>query len=1033
LLQEALADSKLHAVKAQLERRGLSIKADEAQAVQLAGGQQVLIPFGENAHLVWTRTNGQTAAVGLVRQGNKTLNISVTGEERVVRLLPQGKVQKLLSGLRQKSKFQEFEGKLAQKGKRVGKVRVLFDETNQIAILGIANEGDEEKIAHQVRIKVKAGKDDEPEDDAEPAIQATACGQATGEAVPMGAKLEPLALDPGDGGDLIGSSYDGSEGRDYGTNICISQWGYSYNCIATTPAVSLSPTDLTFPQTFINQQTQASFTIWNGGGGRLTGTISALAPFSIVSGGSFSLLPGQPQQVTVQFSSATAGSFSQNLTITSNAGTKLMPVSGVAHKVTFSPAAVSFGEGMFVVTEQCGGETGECVPYTRKVGLPVQSKLVVKNEGTVAVSLNLSTSAPFYLVSGGALTLAAGQSAEVAVRFDPADSGTFTGTITATLQNGQGSLTSGPLTGIAHKIAVSPAALNFFALVEGPAIQQRLTITNQGITTPVLTVITNEPFSVDASSFTLVAGESKDVIVQFSPTTGGEFSSTISIKLSQIQAAFTVPVQGKSITEAEFFQWLSERSQEGPVDVTIPVTSDLLAHLLHFRDLTPEAIQSLLHLAETKDWDSLLPIGSLEPDQWWLREFLKLIAQFLTKELPAKQSVLSSLKTLAKALAEGTFNATYDGLLADRYFNEFVSKLAEIIRNTGATSLFGAATSSEAAGVAIKVFCELYNNSRYGQVGLETIFLNFGHAGVFALAALAQIEAQEDLRNGTRVTGRVFDALFIILKTQPKPPGQPDWYQVNEENTLWKNLATILLNLGEDAAKRQQSVEHQKRFTATITALSIAASMAGNNWDIYAIRAQVTYSAGTITLDVVGSIPLGNGGRLVVFGQFFHAVDYRWSDLAALVNAVDSLARGEKLGLEFLRTLFPSPLNNYAFGAINDPRNIFGIFVAVPQDKQQEAEQIIDNGFTNSNYCGGRCFAVVIVVDENQIVTNIVIKGNPGSTTLELIQRALEDMGIKIGKKLGLVNLRADVARVCTIEVRIQAKKGDQHDETHLL
>ncbi|MEM4382297.1 MAG: hypothetical protein QXX19_08725 [Candidatus Caldarchaeum sp.] len=180
LLQEALADPQLQAVKAQLERRGLSIKADEAQAVQLAGGQQVLIPFGEDAHLVWTKTNGQTAAVGLIRQGNKTLNVSADGQERVVRFLPVQKVEKLLRKLREKPKFQEFEGKLAQKGKRVGKIRALFDETNKIAILGIANEGDEEKIVHQVRIKLKAGKDDEPEDDAEPAIQATACGQANG-------------------------------------------------------------------------------------------------------------------------------------------------------------------------------------------------------------------------------------------------------------------------------------------------------------------------------------------------------------------------------------------------------------------------------------------------------------------------------------------------------------------------------------------------------------------------------------------------------------------------------------------------------------------------------------------------------------------------------------------------------------------------------------------------------------------------------------------------------------------------------------
>jgi hypothetical protein len=97
----------------------------------------------------------------------------------------------------------------------VGKVRVLLDETNKIAILGITAEGDE-KIAHQVRIKVKANKDDEPEDDAEPAIQATACGQATGEAVPLGARMQPLALPPG-GGDF--------EGGYEGPQICTSHGG----------------------------------------------------------------------------------------------------------------------------------------------------------------------------------------------------------------------------------------------------------------------------------------------------------------------------------------------------------------------------------------------------------------------------------------------------------------------------------------------------------------------------------------------------------------------------------------------------------------------------------------------------------------------------------------------------------------------------------------------------------------------------------------------------------------------------------------
>ncbi|MEM4218039.1 MAG: hypothetical protein QXZ09_08445, partial [Candidatus Methanomethylicaceae archaeon] len=276
-------------------------------------------PFGENAHLVWTKTNGQSAAVGLIRQGNKTLNISVTGEERVVRFLPQGKVEKLVRKLREKSKFQEFEGKLAQKGKRVGKIRALFDETNKIAILGIAAEGDDEKIAHQVRIKVKAGKDDEPEDDAEPQIQATACGQATGEAVPMGIRLHAQMYDAGEGGDVSPSgSY--NEGYNYeGPEICVSQWGYSYICNRFTPLLQVGDTGPLLLATFIGGQARASFTIWNAGGRTLTGTATVTGPFTILSGGSFSLAPGQPQKIVVGFTPSQAGRFLGEVRFTNSA------------------------------------------------------------------------------------------------------------------------------------------------------------------------------------------------------------------------------------------------------------------------------------------------------------------------------------------------------------------------------------------------------------------------------------------------------------------------------------------------------------------------------------------------------------------------------------------------------------------------------------------------------------------------------------------------------------------------------------------
>ncbi|MEM2592412.1 MAG: choice-of-anchor D domain-containing protein [Thermofilaceae archaeon] len=649
MLQEALADPQLQAVKAQLERRGLSIKADEAQAVQLAGGQQVLIPFGEDAHLVWTRANGQSAAVGLIRQGNKTLNVSADGQERVVRFLPVQKVEKLVRKLREKSKFQEFEGKLAQKGKRVGKIRALFDETNKIAILGIASEGDEEKIVHQVRIKVKPDKDDEPEENAEPAIQATACGQATGEAVPEGAKLQPLAVPPGEG-DI--------EGGYEGPQICTSQWGYDYLCISRTPAISLSTTSLTLPQTFINQQTQASFIIWNSGGGTLSGTVSVPAPFSIASGASFSLLPGQPQEVVVKFSSATPGSFSKSISISSNAGSKTITATGIAHKVSFSPAQLDFGSGLLVLREQCNN-MDVCGLRTEKVGLPIEKSLTVKNEGSVAVTLTLSTSAPYKIVSV-LPTLSPGQSAQVTVRFDPSESGSFTGAVQVGINGGQGSVTSPPLVGVVHKVEIDPAVLNFRLIFTGRAGTLPFTVKNQGVTSVALTASTDGPFSIiGGNSFALAPSESRQITVQFSPTRSGDFMG--SLRLSVGAATTVVPIAATSRTVAEFLQMLSNlndpMSSVGNYYSMLYVENagyQLDMILAGFARLTEEDLNNWLNSAP-----SLADSGAMPDPQ--------LVEALLVLDSIGAETIVGWLSQLAQAVQENHFDEVYDNLLTQGF------------------------------------------------------------------------------------------------------------------------------------------------------------------------------------------------------------------------------------------------------------------------------------------------------------------------------------------------------------------------------
>ncbi len=80
----------------------------------------------------------------------------------------------------------------------------------------------------------------------------------------------------------------------------------------TGPQVVVSPSGISFDDTPVGQSTTKTFNIINDGGGTLTGSVSAPAPFSIVSGSPFSVGAGQSQTVTVRFS-PTSEDFSATL------------------------------------------------------------------------------------------------------------------------------------------------------------------------------------------------------------------------------------------------------------------------------------------------------------------------------------------------------------------------------------------------------------------------------------------------------------------------------------------------------------------------------------------------------------------------------------------------------------------------------------------------------------------------------------------------------------------------------------------------
>lgn len=191
------------------------------------------------------------------------------------------------------------------------------------------------------------------------------------------------------------------------------------------PKLCVDPTSLDFGQAAAGSTKDLSITAKNCGGGTLTGSVSTTAPFSIVSGGSFSLAANQSQTVSVRFTApSTAGSISGAATITSNGGSATVSLTATVTdpnpKLCVDTTSLDFG--------------------TVSVGSTKDLPVTVRNCGGQTLTGSASVGAPFSIVSGGSFSLAANQSQTVTVRFSPTAKGGFTGSVSVSSNGGPASV-----------------------------------------------------------------------------------------------------------------------------------------------------------------------------------------------------------------------------------------------------------------------------------------------------------------------------------------------------------------------------------------------------------------------------------------------------------------------------------------------------------------------------------------------------------------------------------------------------------------
>ena len=143
----------------------------------------------------------------------------------------------------------------------------------------------------------------------------------------------------------------------------------------STPASGAARADLSVSpaggvnlgSTTVGTAVDTTFTVQNTTGSSLTGTASVGAPFSVVSGGSFSLAPSASRTVIVRLLSTTVGSFASNVNFTANGDTVSRTVTGSAASVPSATLAITLnGTGAGTVTSTpagitCGSDCTETV------------------------------------------------------------------------------------------------------------------------------------------------------------------------------------------------------------------------------------------------------------------------------------------------------------------------------------------------------------------------------------------------------------------------------------------------------------------------------------------------------------------------------------------------------------------------------------------------------------------------------------------------------------------------------------------------
>jgi FG-GAP-like repeat/Abnormal spindle-like microcephaly-assoc'd, ASPM-SPD-2-Hydin len=310
-----------------------------------------------------------------------------------------------------------------------------------------------------------------------------------------------------------------------------------------TPAVSLSPTSLTFSnQTVDTSSATQSITLTNTGAGPLTIiSVASTGDYSQTNTCGGSVASKATCKISVAFTPTTTGARHGTLVVTDNATTSPQSVTvtgtGIAANVAFSPTGLSFAN--------------------QAVNTSSATKTIVltNNTGAKLTISQIAASSNYSQTNTCGTGIAAGATCNILVAFKPTSTGIIRGTITIT-DSATTSPQSVPLTGtgIAAAIGFLPATLTFADQTVGTTSSASIvTLSNTG--TAALTIHSITITGANGGDFaqthtcggTLAPGKSCTISTTFKPTATGIRTAGITVSDSITGSPQTVPVTGTGI------------------------------------------------------------------------------------------------------------------------------------------------------------------------------------------------------------------------------------------------------------------------------------------------------------------------------------------------------------------------------------------------------------------------------------------------------------------------------------------------------